>query len=156
MATLIYVLREGGLLVAQSELSALDLATQMNQGFFEVEPAVLELMGALRSELRAEVRGPLVLVMPAVGKVFKQDLTFRLSWYARKRNWKARLTARQMDVMQCLIEGLSDQQIGARLNMSERTVEYHIEQIKARLHATTRIQAVHRWLGIEDEGEEGK
>ena len=52
------------------------------------------------------------------------------------------LTARERDVLVLLVEGLSNQQIAARLFLSKRTVEHHVGSIFAKLGVATRAEAL--------------
>ena len=52
------------------------------------------------------------------------------------------LTGREREVLEMLARGLSNKQIGARLNVAENTVKFHVASILAKLEATTRTQAV--------------
>jgi|SRR5690554_1149463 len=52
------------------------------------------------------------------------------------------LSERQMEVIKLLAEGLTYQEIGKRLFISERTIKYHIEQIKERLGLKTQAQII--------------
>jgi DNA-binding NarL/FixJ family response regulator len=52
------------------------------------------------------------------------------------------LTERETDVLALIAEGLSHEQIGARLSISPETVRTHVRKACARLNATTRTQAV--------------
>jgi DNA-binding CsgD family transcriptional regulator len=54
----------------------------------------------------------------------------------------AGLTARQMDVLGLLAEGLSNSQIAEKLFISPKTVDHHISAILAKLDARTRSEAV--------------
>nr|NJM03474.1 response regulator transcription factor [Desulfobacula sp.] len=56
------------------------------------------------------------------------------------------LTEREMEVLQCIAEGLSNMNIGARLNISEKTVKSHVSNILSKLYLTDRTQAaVYAW-----------
>ncbi|WP_439575204.1 helix-turn-helix transcriptional regulator [Phreatobacter sp.] len=57
---------------------------------------------------------------------------------------KAVLTAREVDCLSFVAEGLSDGEIGARLGISTTTAHAHVENAKRKLHARTRAQAVAR------------
>jgi DNA-binding NarL/FixJ family response regulator len=57
-----------------------------------------------------------------------------------------RLTAREIEVLQLLSEGLGNKEIAARLNISEHTAKFHVASIMGKLGATTRTEAV--TLGI--------
>ena len=66
----------------------------------------------------------------------------------------AGLTARQLEVLTHLAEGLSNADIAARLGVSHRTVEHHISAVMDKLAVTTRgraIAAAHR-LNLIDYG----
>jgi DNA-binding CsgD family transcriptional regulator len=54
------------------------------------------------------------------------------------------LSQRQRQVLECLCDGLNDKQIAELLGLNLRTVAYHVAEIKARLGAVSRAQAVSR------------
>ncbi len=51
------------------------------------------------------------------------------------------LTAREMEVLACLAEGLSNSAIGKKLSLSTRTVEHHIASILQKMGVQTRAEA---------------
>jgi DNA-binding NarL/FixJ family response regulator len=55
---------------------------------------------------------------------------------------RSALTARELDVLRLVAEGLSHEQIGARLGIGAETVRTHLKKACHRLGATTRTQAV--------------
>ena len=54
----------------------------------------------------------------------------------------AELTQREHEVLGCLGEGLSNQQIAHRLGVGEATVKTHLARIFAKLDLRDRVQAV--------------
>jgi LuxR family maltose regulon positive regulatory protein len=52
------------------------------------------------------------------------------------------LTARQLEVLRLVAEGLSDREIAARLTLSEHTVHRHLQNAYARLRCGSRAAAV--------------
>ena len=54
------------------------------------------------------------------------------------------LTARELDVLAALGEGLGNRAIAARLGISEHTVKFHLASIYGKLGATSRADAVRR------------
>ena len=54
----------------------------------------------------------------------------------------AELTPREREVLHMLAEGLGNKQIAGRLAISEHTVKFHVASIFAKLHASTRTEAV--------------
>lgn len=53
----------------------------------------------------------------------------------------AALTPQERRVLDCIAEGLSNRQTGARLGISEKTVKNHVTQVLAKLALTGRTQA---------------
>ncbi len=51
------------------------------------------------------------------------------------------LTARQMDILALLAEGLSNAQIAARLSVSPKTVDHHVSAVLAKLDVHSREEA---------------
>jgi len=54
------------------------------------------------------------------------------------------LTARELEVVQLLAEGLTNRRIGERLGISEHTAKFHVNSILGKLAASTRSEAVAR------------
>lgn len=57
------------------------------------------------------------------------------------------LTEREREVMEVIALGLGNQEIAARLFLSEKTVKNHINRIFSKLNVETRAQAIALWLG---------
>jgi len=57
------------------------------------------------------------------------------------RTNSAGLTARELDVLGYLVEGLSDAEIAARLTLSERTVGHHVSAVLRKLGVPSRSRA---------------
>ncbi|WP_371662316.1 response regulator [Streptomyces sp. NBC_00280] len=62
------------------------------------------------------------------------------------------LSSREVEVMDLIAAGVNNQQIAATCFISEKTVKNHINRIFAKLHSTTRSEAIARWLGTAREG----
>lgn len=52
----------------------------------------------------------------------------------------ARLTARELDVIELVVEGLTDAEIGHRVHLSERTVHGHVANARRKVDARSRTQ----------------
>jgi DNA-binding NarL/FixJ family response regulator len=52
------------------------------------------------------------------------------------------LTAREVEVLQLLCEGLKNSEIAERLFRSVRTIDHHLAAIFAKLEVTSRLEAV--------------
>ena len=54
------------------------------------------------------------------------------------------LTAREVQVLELLAEGLPNKAIAARLHISDQTVKFHVSSISGKLGASNRTDAVRR------------
>ncbi|HKP17296.1 MAG TPA: AAA family ATPase [Gaiellaceae bacterium] len=74
------------------------------------------------------------------------DLGFRVPAGPREstRTNPAGLTARQLEVLALLAEGLTNAEIAERLVVSQRTAEHHVAAVLTKLGATTRREAARR------------
>ncbi|MFG3407270.1 response regulator [Streptomyces sp. NPDC048142] len=68
------------------------------------------------------------------------------SAYAPNRQ-QYRLSSREVEVMDLIASGMSNQQIAATCFISEKTVKNHINRIFTKLHSATRSEAIAHWLG---------
>lgn len=57
------------------------------------------------------------------------------------------LTERELEVMDLVATGLSNSEVANRCYVSEKTVKNHVNHIFAKLHVTSRAEAVSLWLG---------
>jgi len=68
------------------------------------------------------------------------------------------LTDREMEILELIIEGLSNKEIAFRLNISQQTVKNHVTSILAKLNLADRTQAAiyalrHGWVRLPREQE---
>ncbi len=59
------------------------------------------------------------------------------------------LSARQIQVLTLVAQGLTYKEVGAKLYLAERTIKYHIGEIIERLHLENRSQAIRYARGIK-------
>ncbi|MEV5973856.1 response regulator transcription factor [Streptomyces sp. NPDC051921] len=57
------------------------------------------------------------------------------------------LSAREVEVMDLIASGMTNQRIATTCSITEKTVKNHINRIFAKLHSTTRGEAIASWLG---------
>ncbi|MGW0709015.1 response regulator [Streptomyces sp. NPDC002643] len=57
------------------------------------------------------------------------------------------LSSREVEVMDLIASGMNNRQIAATCFISEKTVKNHINHIFAKLHSSTRSEAIAHWLG---------
>lgn len=62
-------------------------------------------------------------------------------WTMNPNPVKHELTNRELDVLQEIVGGLSNQEIGRKLKISEKTVEKHVSSILAKLEVSSRVEA---------------
>jgi DNA-binding CsgD family transcriptional regulator len=60
---------------------------------------------------------------------------------AKRREWPAGLTTREVDILRLLARGLSNKQIAASLFISSKTANTHVEHIYSKLGVTNRALA---------------
>ncbi|MCF3181226.1 response regulator transcription factor [Streptomyces polychromogenes] len=62
------------------------------------------------------------------------------------------LSSREVEIMDLIASGMSNQQIAAACFISEKTVKNHINRIFAKLQSTSRSEAIAHWLGTARPG----
>ncbi|GGY90837.1 response regulator [Streptomyces poonensis] len=62
------------------------------------------------------------------------------------------LSSREVEVMDLIASGMNNRQIAATCFISEKTVKNHINRIFAKLHSSSRSEAIAQWLGTAREG----
>ncbi|HLP11780.1 MAG TPA: helix-turn-helix transcriptional regulator [Flavobacteriales bacterium] len=58
---------------------------------------------------------------------------------------KEKLSAREVQVMECLQKGMSNDEIARKLSLSVTTVKTHLRRIFIKLNADSRLQAVYKY-----------
>ncbi len=90
------------------------------------------LKSARREDLIAAIRA-----VAAGGEFFPPAIAARL----RARQSRTSLTARENDVLACVVEGLANKEIAGRLGLAEPTVKMHLVSLFEKLGARDRTQA---------------
>jgi DNA-binding NarL/FixJ family response regulator len=128
----------GVLILADTENEALLYATLRAgaSGFVLKEIAPDELVQAVRTVARGEA-----LVQPNVAARL-------LAIPPEQRGLQESLTAREREVLHMLARGLRNKEIAERLTLSERTVNFHLANIYAKLHVSGRTEALSRALQL--------
>jgi len=105
-----------------------------------------ELVRAIRQVHRGE---------PALHPIIARKLLQEIALPADLRPRPEALTARELDVLQLIAQGLSNQEIADHLVVSEPTVRAHVSRVLGKLHLASRTQAalyaVREGLTSEDE-----
>ncbi len=113
------------------------------------------LVGRLRHVLQGEIYVPPSLAEP--GAAADQANSSRRPAPQPAAESLSRLTPRQIGVLRCLSEGMTNKEIARALSITERTVKMHLASIYPVLGVHNRTQAatIARGLRVDDEGAEG-
>ncbi|MBF0378921.1 MAG: response regulator transcription factor [Desulfamplus sp.] len=85
-------------------------------------------------------------ISPRVAKTLVMVVTQARVTKTREDQLYEDLTEREMEVLHCIAEGLSNMDIATRLNISQKTVKSHVSNILSKLYLTDRTQAaVYAW-----------
>jgi NarL family two-component system response regulator LiaR len=99
----------------------------------------------LISTVRKAVAGESI-ISPRIAKALVAVVTKARAAKADDGNFHEDLTDREMEVLHCIAEGLSNADIATRLTISEKTVKSHVGNILSKLYLTDRTQvAVYAW-----------
>lgn len=96
---------------------------------------------ALLSTIRRVLRGELVQSREEVQRAFER---MARSEPPSRRRSPEQLTPREYEVLELLVEGLTNREIGERLSLSAGTAKVHVERIISKLGVTDRTQAAVR------------
>jgi DNA-binding NarL/FixJ family response regulator len=108
---------------------------------------------AERAEIRARAGAPLDIVgeFPSVAAARAADVDFDAILMAPGRRaargedaFAEPLTAREIQVLELLAEGLANKAIAERLGISDQTVKFHVAAISGKLGAANRTDTVRR------------
>lgn len=94
----------------------------------------------LHEAIRTACRGETYLTPGFATKVILSMKTAEI----RRRNQpaRARLHVREEQIVNCLLEGLTNREIGETLNLSEKTVKHYMTSLLQKLNVRNRVQLV--------------
>lgn len=111
------------------------------QGYLLKDASAGEIVAAVRGVARGEAMCPANLCMKLIQHVSTEAHRNVVFSQPVDRN-PARLTHRQIQLMNLVAEGLTNKEIAASLNLSEFTVKNHIRRVMRRVEASSRHNAV--------------
>lgn len=113
-------------------------AVQMGvRGWVAKQSAIESLLTAVRGAARGETHLPAALLTRVLASLSERNRSS-----TQEAEAISILTARELDVLRCLIEGLSRNEIGALLHVSPNTVRTHIQSILHKLNVHSALTAV--------------
>lgn len=121
----------------EAALALLDLPDAASAAAIPKAVALLEQIGALPAAALARQRARAGGVQAHLPKA-------RRGPYGAAREHPCGLTRREAQVLELLLEGLSNADIAQRLCRSERTVEHHVSTLLGKLGASTRLDLLRR------------
>ncbi|MDY7041962.1 MAG: response regulator transcription factor [Chloroflexota bacterium] len=86
---------------------------------------------AIVEAVQTAVRGEGYFSLPVAAKI--------AAW--ARGEWPGGLTEREMEVLRLMAEGLSNKEIAQKLQVTRRTVEFHVSNILKKLGAASRVEA---------------
>lgn len=85
-------------------------------------------------------------ISPRIAKALVNIVTWARAAETQDNPFHEELTRREMEVLHCIAEGLSNMAIATRLDIAEKTVKSHVSSILSKLYLTDRTQvAVYAW-----------
>jgi len=117
--------------------SAAWTAKALRSGVKSILP--LEASGEEISSAIQAANAGLVLLDPEIAEALSERVPGATSLVVHSRE---ELTARELEVLAMLAEGLANREIADRLRVSDHTIKFHISSILDKLGASTRTEAV--------------
>jgi DNA-binding NarL/FixJ family response regulator len=114
-------------------------------GYLPKTVSLNELLDAIRATNKGES-----ILPPSIASIVVQHLSGKLDQEERTA-----LTEREMEVLELMAQGLTNNQIAAQLHLSTRTIEAHLTHIYNKLGVNSRTEAAliaerKGWLGEKD------
>ena len=106
----------------------------------DVEPSML--IQALKVVAAGETFIYPTLAGKLLGEINRQEERLLESTRIYERRKEERLTYRELDVLELICQGMSNQEVAQKLFLSEKTVKNHLTNIFRKLHVSDRTQAV--------------
>lgn len=106
----------------------------------DVEPSML--IQALKVVAAGETFIYPTLAGKLLGEINRQEERLLETTRIYERRKEERLTYRELDVLELICQGMSNQEVAQKLFLSEKTVKNHLTNIFRKLHVSDRTQAV--------------
>lgn len=130
----------GMILLAEkfSEQTAFPFLRMGVRGLLTYTEMASQLKRAIQSVARGSYWVPRALLGRFIGSILHGPI-------ARPSTEPGDLSRREREVLDALLENLSNKEIAARLNISERTVKFHVSRILSKFHVQRRADLILRF-----------
>ncbi len=125
-----------GMGLAPTQLDIMEFVQAGAEGFILKDATVEEVI----KTIRAVVGGETVLPPPMTGSLFFQVAEHAILNGKRKLKGAIRMTQREKEIIALIVDGMSNKQIAARLNIATFTVKSHVHNILEKLALHSRLQ----------------
>jgi len=115
------------------------LRAELNESSFTIAGEFATIADARASGVQADA----ILISAPVGRAFTARPA-NIDESPGDDEYEEPLTAREVEVLELLAEGLPNKSIAARLGISDQTVKFHVASICGKLGAANRTDAVRR------------
>jgi DNA-binding NarL/FixJ family response regulator len=113
------------------------LRAELNESSFTITGEFATMAEARASGIQADA----ILISTPVGRAFTARPS-RVDESPDDDGYEEPLTAREVEVLELLAEGLPNKSIATRLGISDQTVKFHVASLCGKLGAANRTQAV--------------
>ncbi|UYV18443.1 response regulator transcription factor [Halomonas qaidamensis] len=124
----------------QERQLVLDAITQGAVGYIPKSTPREQLLAALNQILQGQLYLPADIMRQPPPRMESSALASSSSEPPRER--LIRLTDKQLDVLSCMTQGMSNKQIARELLIAETTVKTHVSAVLRKLGATSRVHAI--------------
>jgi DNA-binding NarL/FixJ family response regulator len=109
------------------------------KGLLSYPEARGQLPGALKAVSKGGFWVPRALLSSFV------DSVLRAGSKGRRSNWSARLSPREIQVLDLLLDNLSNKEIASRMKIAERTVKFHVSNVLTKFGVHRRADLILLW-----------
>lgn len=130
------------LVVGLSEENQRDALRYMEAGaagYILKDSSLQEFLDVIRLAQKGEVKVSTRMAGAMMERLFRFAQVF--SAFEHRIDGNVRLTSRELEVLQCIAKGLSNQEIAARLVVEVGTVKNHVHRILEKLNVSSRQEA---------------
>ncbi len=135
-----------GMGLAPAQADIMEFVQAGAEGFILKDATVGEIIETIRSV----AGGKTVLPISMTNSLFSQVAQYAILKGKRNLKVATRMTNREKDVIALIVEGMSNKEIGGKLNIATFTVKSHVHNIMEKLALHSRLQIANHARGEKD------